>query len=129
MSARAVERDLVIVVCAVSAGIHAALVPEHWAEGAAAGLGFAVAAAALAVLAVAVTRRPDALAYAATAAVLAGLIASYVLAVTTGLPLFHPEPEPVEGLALFTKAVEAVGLLAALHLLPSPISRTRGALA
>jgi hypothetical protein len=57
------------------------------------------------------------LALAGTAAVLVGLLVGYVLAVTTGLPLLHPEPEPVDGLALATKAVEAGGLLAALQLL------------
>ncbi len=29
----AIERDLVIVACAISAGIHAALIPDHLAEG------------------------------------------------------------------------------------------------
>ena len=42
---------------------------------------------------------------------------AYAAAITTGLPLLHPEPEPVNGLALFTKAVEAVGLVAATELL------------
>ena len=37
--------DAVIVACAVSAGIHAALVPEHLEEGRAAGIAFAVSAA------------------------------------------------------------------------------------
>jgi hypothetical protein len=125
-----IERDLVIVACAVSAGIHAALTPAHLAEGAAAGVGFAAAAGVLAALVLAISRRPSARAVSAAAVVLAGLIASYVLAVTTGLPLLHPQPEPVDGLALFTKAVEAVGLLAAAHLLlPSPTSRPRGVLA
>jgi hypothetical protein len=45
------------------------------------------------------------------------LLISYGLAVTTGLPLLHPHPEAVAGLALFTKAVELLGLLAATHLL------------
>ncbi len=36
---------------------------------------------------------------------------------TTGLPLLHPDPEAIDGLALFTKAVELVGLVAAMHLL------------
>jgi hypothetical protein len=52
-----------------------------------------------------------------TIAVLAGLIGSYTLAVTSGVPLLHPEPEPITGLALITKAVEMAGLLAASHLL------------
>jgi hypothetical protein len=48
---------------------------------------------------------------------LAGLLGSYALVATTGLPLLHPLPEPVDGLALATKAFEAVGLLAAISLL------------
>ena len=36
---------------------------------------------------------------------------------TTGLPVLHPEPEPIDGLALLTKAIEAAGLLAASSLL------------
>ena len=97
-------RDLVIVACAISAGIHAALAPGHLAEGMAAGVAFGV-----------------------SAAMLAG--AAVLLVVTTGLPLLHPEPEPVEALALFTKAVEAIGLFAAAYLLLVPTPRPRGALA
>jgi hypothetical protein len=40
----AIERDALIVACAISAGIHAALTPAHFAEGTGAGLGFAAAA-------------------------------------------------------------------------------------
>lgn len=123
------ERDLVIVACAISAGIHAALVPGHWAEGAAAGAAFAASAAVLAVLAVALTRRAGTPVLAGAALVLAGLIVSYALAITTGLPVLHPDPEPVEALALFTKAVEAAGLLAAAHLLVHPVPRLKGAVA
>jgi hypothetical protein len=122
-------RDLVIVACAVSAGIHAALAPGHLAEGVGAGVGFLVAAVVLATLAVVVTRRLSVAALLGAAAVLVGLIASYALAVTTGMPLLHPEPEPVEALALVTKAIEAVGLVAAVHLLLAPTPRPRGALA
>jgi hypothetical protein len=123
------ERDLVIVACAISAGIHAALAPGHWAEGVAAGAAFAASAFVLAGLAVALTRRPGIPALAGAAAVLAGLLVSYVLAVSTGLPVLHPESEPVEALALFTKAVEAAGLLAAAHLLAAPFPRHEGAVA
>ena len=110
--------DVVILACAVSAGIHGALVPGHFDESFGAGLGFSAATVALAVLVVWLTRRPASRsAMAAAAAMLVGLLASYVLATTTGLPVLHPEPEPVEGLALATKAIEAVGLLAATSLL------------
>lgn len=113
----AIKRDLVIVACAISAGIHAALTPEHWTEGPAAGAGFAIATVLLATLALALTRSLSAAVLAGAAALFAGLLASYGLAVTSGLPVLHPHPEAVDGLALFTKAVELVGLIAATHLL------------
>ena len=119
-----VQRDLVITACAVSAGIHAALVPAHLAESAAAGSAFAASAAVLAGLAVVLTRQPTPAALAVAAGTFAALLVAYALAVTTGLPVLHPEPEPVDGLALFTKAVELTGLAAATDLL-----RPRGALA
>ena len=112
------ERHLVVLACAVSAGIHAALVPHHLAEGAGARLGFLGAAVGLAVLGVALTRRSHSTATLGAAAVLlTGLLVSYVLAITSGVPLLHPEPDPVDGLALSTKGVELAGLLAAAHLL------------
>jgi len=111
------ERDLVIVACAISAGIHAALTPEHFGEGAGAGVGFLVSAVLLAGLVVALTHDAGPPALAATILTLAGLLVAYVLAITSGVPVLHPEAEPVEGLALGTKAVEVVGLVAAAHLL------------
>ena len=44
----AIERDVLILTCAISAGIHAALVPEHFAEGAGAGGGFVASVVLLA---------------------------------------------------------------------------------
>jgi hypothetical protein len=112
------RRDVVILACAVSAGIHGALAPAHFAEGAASGVGFVTSAVVLAVLAVALTLRPAGTPPLAGAAiVLAGLLGSYALAATTGVPLLHPHPEPVDGLALATKAFEAAGLVAAVSLL------------
>jgi len=116
-----VRRDLVILTCAISAGIHGALAPEHFAEGAGAGIGFVAATVALAGLAIALTVRPaGALGLTAAMVVFAGLLASYALAITTGVPLLHPDREPADGLALATKAIEAVGLLAASSLLRRP---------
>ena len=113
--------DLVILACAISAGVHGALVPSHFEESTAPGLGFAAATVALAGTLVWLTWRPaSVLALAAAVATLSGLLTSYALAITTGLPLLHPHTEPVEGLALATKAIEAVGLLAALGLLSKP---------
>ena len=89
---RVAKRDLLIVTCAVSAGIHAALVPEHLAESAAAGGGFIAAAVVV------------------TGLVLVGLLVSYALVVWRGLPVLHPESEPIDALAVVTKAIEALGL-------------------
>jgi hypothetical protein len=93
-----IERDTVIVVCAISAGIHAALIPGH-------GASFAIAAALLGAVAVALTRRPNRLVFAAGATLLAGLIGAYALAVVAG--------EHVDGLGLFTKGVELLGFASA----------------
>jgi hypothetical protein len=117
--------DLVILACAISAGIHGALTPSHFDEGTGAGLGFAVATLALAAIVVWLTLCPaSALALTAAAGTFAGLLASYVLAITTGVPLLHPHPEPVDGPALATKAIEIAGLLAATSLLRRPVAIT-----
>jgi len=115
--------DIVILSCAISAGIHGALAQDHFEEGTGAGLGFVVATVLLAVLAVALTRNVTQLTLAGTAAVFVGLIASYALVVTTGLPVLHPDAEAVDGLALFTKAVEAVGFVTAASLVRWPSLR------
>ena len=117
MVSGALARDVVVLACAVSAGVHGALAPVHFAEGAGAGAGFVTATLLLAALAVALTVSPSPYPLAGAATVLAALLGSYVLATTTGLPVLHPEPEPVDALALATKAIEALGLLAAAGLL------------
>ena len=73
--------DIVILSCAISAGIHAALVPEHFDEGIGPGTGFVLSAVLLVALAVLLTRRPSTLGLAAAVAVFAGLLAAYALAV------------------------------------------------
>ena len=120
MTLAELRTDCVILACAISAGVHGALIPDHFGEGAAAGLAFVVATLVLAGLAVVLTRRPTQLALIATIALFAGLIASYALVITAGMPVLHPEQEAVEGLPLFTKAIEATGLLLAASLLRRP---------
>ncbi|MFL6012714.1 MAG: hypothetical protein ACJ74P_00215 [Gaiellaceae bacterium] len=118
-------RDLLVAACAVSAGVHAGLVPEHLDESAAAGGGFIAATLLLAALCVALTLRPATrIALAVAALTFAALLVSYALAVTSGMPVLMPEPQPIDGLALATKAVELVGLFAALALV-SPLAHTR----
>lgn len=118
MGSDRMRSNVVVFVCASSAGIHAALAPQHFDEGTAAGLGFAVSAGALAVLAVVLARNPTSRpALAAAAALLAGLLVAYALAVTTGVPILHPGRESLERVALATKAIEIIGLAAAAALL------------
>jgi len=126
MTGAELRRDALLVTCAVSAGIHGALAPEHFGEGTAAGVGFVAATAALAAIVVALTLRPaSVLPLAGAATVLGGLLGAYAVATTTGLPLFHPEPESVDALALGTKAIEAIGLTAAGVTLLERTRRTR----
>ena len=122
MSDRA--REVLVVCCAVSAGVHAALTPEHFDERAAAGVGFALSAVLLAGIALLLARRPTPLLVDAAILLLLGLIGAYILALTTGVPGLVPEPEAVEGIAVATKVIEAVGVLAAAALRWSP-SRPR----
>ena len=121
MTSTELRQDIVIVAAAISAGIHGALAPEHFAETTGAGVGFVASTVALAAMVVAATLRPgNAPTLIAAWALFAGLLASYALAITTGLPVLHPDSEPVDGLALATKAIEAAGLLAAFGLTRRP---------
>ena len=123
MTVAELKADAVILACAISAGIHGALAPGHSSEGAGAASAFVASAVALAAIAVWLTARPRSrLALAAAAFTFAGLLASYALAVTGGLPLLHPDPEPIDALALATKAIEALGLAAAWSLLWRPVA-------
>jgi hypothetical protein len=120
MTAQA-RRDGLVVVVAVSAGIHAGLVPVHLEEEPALGVGFLLASIALWVTIVALRRRPASpLPPAAAALLLAALLAGY--AVTRA-------GEPLDGIGLVTKAVELVGLVLAWRLarLAAPHRRTKGA--
>ena len=112
-----VERAVLVAACAVSAGTHGALVRDHLTEGVGPGAGFLTATVLLIGLAVALTTGANRRLLLASVAVLAGLIVAYLFAVTTGLPFLHPDVETVDGLAVFTKSVEALGLLVALDLL------------
>jgi hypothetical protein len=112
--------DIVVLACAISAGIHGALVQDHFQEGTGAGAGFVVATVLLAAFAVILTRDQSDFVVVGAAAIFIGLIASYVLAITNGVPVLHPDVEAVDGLALFTKAVEAVGLITAASLVRRP---------
>ena len=113
-------RDLVALSCAVSAGIHAALTPHHYTEAPAAGIAFALSAAVLAGLTIALARRSEPLLLDCAIVVLGGLVAAYALAAVTGIPGLTDGPESVDALGLTTKAVEIFGILAVISAKSSP---------
>jgi hypothetical protein len=110
---------VVIVVCAASAGAHAALVPDHLEHEPRLGIAFVAATALLLAAAVALAYRPDDAAVGtATGLLLAGLIGAYAVNVATGLPWLSDGPEPVDFVGLATKSVEGIGLLLSIQLAP-----------
>lgn len=114
---RGLERALVAAACGISAGVHAALVPEHLREEVPMGWSFVVATLLLAACALAIERRWESPWPARLAAVvLAGLIAGYWVTRLSHVPGLGSTPEAVDLLGVGTKAVEAAGLLLALHL-------------
>jgi hypothetical protein len=111
---------VVVLVCAASAGAHAALVPRHLGHEPRLGIAFVAATAALVALAAGLTWRPnDATVGQATTLLLTGLLGAYALNVTTGVPWLSDGPETVDLVGLATKAVEAIGLFFSIQLIPT----------
>jgi hypothetical protein len=111
-------RNVVAACCAASAGVHAALVPEHLDENAVLGTGFGVAAVLLfsSTLAFSGRRAASRLAAPATAVLLVALIGAYALSRTVGLPFIAAEVEAVDGVGVATQVVQAAALAAAIAL-------------
>lgn len=113
----AVAAKIVVAACAVSAGAHAGLVPEHLREAPQVGVAFVVATGLLLASATALAIRPGSLGAARGAALLlAGLVALYAASRTTGIPLLEPDTEPLDAVGVTTKLVEGLGLVFALRL-------------
>jgi hypothetical protein len=104
-------RQLLVLACAASAGVHAVLAPEHWRESAISGAAFAASAVALAACAVALDRLPRGrLPVTGAAVLLAGLLGAYFLTRFTAMPPLADHVEPVDAVGAVTKLVEAAGL-------------------
>jgi hypothetical protein len=100
-----------------SAGIHAALVPEHLKEMPPLGYSFIAAAAIGGAIAWALVARPNDRRIPALAALFCvGQIVTWALFVTVHLPGFSGTPEPVETIALVSKAAELIAIVLALPL-------------
>lgn len=110
----------------LSAGIHAALVPEHLREMPTLGYLFIVAAAVGTAIAVAVVVRPnDARIPRGALLFLVTQIICWVAFITLHIPGFMATPEPVEAIALVCKATELLGVILALRLAFGDLSGER----
>jgi hypothetical protein len=85
---------IVVAACAVSAGVHAGLVPQHLREAPSTGIAFVVATGLLLATFTGLAMRPESRRTARGAALLlAGLIAFYAASRTAGITLLEPHAE------------------------------------
>jgi hypothetical protein len=106
-----------LVGCALSAGVHLRLAPEHMAESPVLGIGFIAAGFLLIGLGLYAFVRPRrSVVTLPVAVLLSGLILAYAVSRTAGLPIVHPDPEPVDAIGVLTKVVEIGALALALRL-------------
>jgi hypothetical protein len=102
---------------AVGAGVHAAIAPEHLREWAPLGASFVAVAVLLAVAVAALALRPgDRRPVAALGALLATVAGGYVVTRLVAIPPLDPEREPFDTLGICTSAIEAFGLVIAVHI-------------
>ena len=107
--------QLLVVICAASAGVHAVLAPAHFHERPALGVGFAAAAIALAAVVIALDRRPHSTdARRAAALLLGALILAYPATRVAAVPLLGEHREPLDAVGVVTKLTEALGLTLAI---------------
>lgn len=107
-------RFIVVSICAASAGVHLALVPDHLRESLALGLTYALSAGALAATSLFVRNpRHDSWAPITAGAVLTLIATAYALSRSTGIPWLIPHAEHLDARGLATSAAEVVAALAA----------------
>jgi 4-amino-4-deoxy-L-arabinose transferase-like glycosyltransferase len=111
------RRGLLTLTVAFSAGIHAALVPEHLREMPPLGYLFIIAAAVRIAIAIALVTRPnDARSPRLAILFLVTQIVAWAMFIALHIPGFIGTPEPVEPIALVCKATELLGIALALPL-------------
>ena len=110
-------RNVVLIACAASAGVHGGLVPAHLDENLWLGVAFAGGVGLLLAVTVSLARTGDPRRLGApAAAVLAALIVAYSLSRTVGLAPLEGHVEPIDAIGVLTQGVQAAGLVAALLL-------------
>jgi hypothetical protein len=117
MSTSNARAGLLALTVAFSAGIHAALVPEHLREMPPLGYLFLLAAAIGAAVALALVARPNDVRILRLAVLfLSAQIVAWAMFIVVHVPGFAETPEPVEPIALVCKAAELLGIALALPL-------------
>lgn len=102
---------------AVSAGVHAAIAPEHLHEWAPLGASFVAVAILFAAAVAALAVRPDDLRPVAALSVLLATVATgYLVTRLTAIPPLDPERESFDALGICTSAIEVFGLVLAVHI-------------
>lgn len=119
MNTRKVHIENVLILsCAISAGVHIALAPAHLEESTALGCGFALSAALLITVSLflAAGGELEGAGARAAAVLLTGLMVAYGVSRTAGLPVGDEGVEPVDVTGVATQLVQATGVVAALAL-------------
>jgi hypothetical protein len=117
MTLTAKRTGLLALAVTFSAGIHAALVPEHLKEMPPLGYAFIAAAIVGTALAWALISHPTDRRLPLLAGLFClGQITTWLLFVTVQVPGFSGTPEPIETIALVSKASELLGILLVLPL-------------
>lgn len=121
------KRYLLLAALAFSAAVHAFLAPEHLREEPLLGALFVAGAIVEFGLVVLLALRPSRAVVAGATLALGGMLVGYLPFVLFGLPGFPMTPEPLERVALVTKAVELAGLTVGSSLLarPAPLGPRR----
>lgn len=119
------RRCLLLAALAFSAAVHAFLAPEHLREEPLLGLLFVAGATVELALVVRLASRPSRPAVAASTLTLAGMLLAYLPFVLVHLPGFPMTPEPLERVALLTKAVELAGVAVGATLWARPVFLSR----
>jgi hypothetical protein len=110
------NRTVLLLAGAVSAGVHAGLAPEHLHEWPPLGAAFIAAAAAAALSVAALVLRPASpWPPRVLATLLGGMVVAYALTRLAALPPLDPDREALDLLGVCTCAVEAAGVVAAVR--------------